>query len=384
MASSTELNDRMIDSLVAEGDIPPGEVEAAFRAVPRHFFLPRVDVATVYSGEAIPIKHGADGLPISSSSEPAIMARMLEQLHVEPGNRVLEVGMGSGYNAALLSALVGEHGHVTSVDLDEDLVHRARDNLRVARATNVDAVVADGWAGAPAAAPYDRIIVTVGVWDISPQWVQQLTTGGRLVSPLWFRAGIQASVALLPDGEGLVSDDVVPCGFMRLRGPHAGPEAYASVADWVVCLDDGQDRQIHTLEQLIGGPASVEPAPSLLDGWFTELALGEPAAVQMWTPGPPWKNRQGVLLPDGSGLSVVEQGSPLGGRPTPHSGRSSARLLLTYGSAAAKDLLMDALGRRRARKLADMRLSVRPVSEPEAVSDDTLVRPNHVYRISWA
>ncbi len=384
MASSTELNDRMVDSLVAEGDRSPGEVEAAFRAVPRHFFLPRVDVATVYSGEAIPIKHGSDGLAISSSSEPAVMAVMLEQLRVEPGNRVLEVGTGSGYNAAVLSSLVGEHGRVTTVDIDEDLVHQALDNLRANGATNVEAVVADGWAGVPTAAPYDRIIVTVGVWDISPHWVQQLAPTGRLVVPLWLRNGTQASVALRPHDGGLITDDVCPCGFMRLRGPHAGPEAYASVAEWVVSLDDRDDRRLDALERLLGSPAGVEPAPSLPDGWFTELALSEPAAVQMWTPGAPWKSRQGVLVPDGNGLSVVEDDSRFRDQRRSVDAGSSARLLLTFGSTAAKDLLMDALERRPVRKLADMRLRVRPVSEPEAVSDDTLVRPNYVYSISWA
>jgi protein-L-isoaspartate(D-aspartate) O-methyltransferase len=343
-----------------------------------------VDVATVYSGEAIPIKHGSDGLAVSSSSEPAIMAVMLEQLRVEPGNRILEVGTGSGYNAALLAALVGEHGRVTTVDLDQDLVDQARGNLRAAGATNVDALVTDGWLGVPDEGPYDRLIVTVGVWDISPRWVQQLGPTGRLVVPLWLRNGTQASVALRPDGGGLISDDVCPCGFMRLRGPHAGPEAYASVAEWVVSLDDRDDRRLDALERLLGAPPGVEPAPTLPDGWFTKLALSEPAAVQMWTPGAPWKSRQGVLLPDGSGLSVVEDDSRFRDQRSSDDAGSSARPLLTFGSTAAKDLLVDALERRPARKLADMRLSVRPASESKAASDETLVRTNYVYSISWA
>src|SRR5689334_11280094 len=96
------LRGRLIDGLVSDGVLGSASVEAALRAVPRHLFLPDQPLETVYADRAVPTKRGADGVPISSSSQPAIMAIMLEQLALEPGMRVLEIGAGTGYNAALL------------------------------------------------------------------------------------------------------------------------------------------------------------------------------------------------------------------------------------------------------------------------------------------
>src|SRR5262245_12703766 len=109
MADAADLHRDLVDSLVRRGAITDSRVEAAFRAVPRHLFLPEVSVAEVYRDQAIPTKM-LDGEAISSSSQPEIMATMLQQLELEPGSRVLEVGAGTGYNAALMSHLVGGNG----------------------------------------------------------------------------------------------------------------------------------------------------------------------------------------------------------------------------------------------------------------------------------
>src|SRR5512146_3300442 len=100
-------------------------VEAAFRAVPRHLFLPDLTPEEAYRDEAIPTKRLQTGQIVSSSSQPSIMAIMLEQLALEPGQRVLEIGAGTGYNAALIAHLVGETGHVVSLDIDQDIVDAA-------------------------------------------------------------------------------------------------------------------------------------------------------------------------------------------------------------------------------------------------------------------
>ncbi|MEO3868006.1 methyltransferase, FxLD system [Nonomuraea sp. B12E4] len=199
-------------------------VAAAMLAVPRHLFLPDMDPEEAYRDEAIVTKRDDEGRPISSSSQPAIMAAMLDQLGVAPGHRVLEIGAGTGYNAALLAHLVVPGGHVVSVDIDDDVVAGARRHLSAAGTSSpVEVVCADGAAGWPERAPYDRMIATVGVWDLAPAWLEQLKDDGRLVVPLDLR-GMQVSVAMERSGGHWVSRSVVPCGFMRMRGPFAGPE----------------------------------------------------------------------------------------------------------------------------------------------------------------
>ncbi|MFI6290565.1 methyltransferase domain-containing protein [Nonomuraea sp. NPDC050790] len=205
-------------------------VAEALRTVPRHLFLPEVDPREAYRDEPIVTKRDEHGQPISSSSQPAIMATMLDQLALEPGHRVLEIGAGTGYNAALLWSLTAPGGRVTTVDIDDDLVRQARDHLAAAGYPEVRVECVDGAAGFPGGAPYDRIIATVGVWDLAPAWAAQLAPDGRLVAPLDLR-GVQVSAAFerLPGRWSSVS--VVPAGFMRMRGTAAGPERLWQVAE---------------------------------------------------------------------------------------------------------------------------------------------------------
>src|SRR5580693_5696557 len=104
-------------------------IAAALRDVPRHLFLPHLPPEEAYLDDAIVTKRDADGQAISSSSQPAIMAIMLDQLDLSPGQRVLEIGAGTGYNAALMSHIVGPSGTVVSVDIDSDVAGQARDHL---------------------------------------------------------------------------------------------------------------------------------------------------------------------------------------------------------------------------------------------------------------
>ena len=218
----------LVAQLQASGALTQPAVVEAFRAVPRHLFLPDHPLDVVYADEAIATKF-ADGRPISSSSQPAIMAIMLEQLAVEAGQRVLEIGAGTGYNAALLGLLVGPRGEVITIDLDEDLVQAAQQHLSAAGADKIRVAQADGGFGYAPGAPYDRIILTVGAWDLAPAWHTQLVPGGRLVLPLELGPGSQQSLALVKprDPQAVMwfeSDSARECGFMRLRGALAGPE----------------------------------------------------------------------------------------------------------------------------------------------------------------
>jgi protein-L-isoaspartate(D-aspartate) O-methyltransferase len=122
------------------------------------------------------------------------MAVMLEMLDVAGGQRVLEVGAGTGYNATLLSHLVGRGGSVTSVDVDPT-VTAAVANLAHAGNDEVEVGTGDGWLGLPSQC-FDRMIVIAECWVLSHAWVEQLVRGGRLVAPLWLRLALTVAVAL--------------------------------------------------------------------------------------------------------------------------------------------------------------------------------------------
>jgi protein-L-isoaspartate(D-aspartate) O-methyltransferase len=129
-------------------------------------------------------------VPISSSSQPSLMAQMLQDLELQPGQRVLEVGTGTGYNAALLAHLVGP-GLVTSIDVDRDVLSRAWDHLRAFAERDIRLFHADGRAGLADAAPFDRIMVTAAAFDLEAAWLDQLAEGGRLLAPLVLGPGLE-------------------------------------------------------------------------------------------------------------------------------------------------------------------------------------------------
>jgi len=114
------LRNALVDDLMAGGHIRIPQVEAAFRAVPRHLFLPQFPIESVYKDQGFEIK-ASGGITLSTSTGPSAMAFMLERLNVGPGDRVLEIGTATGYNAALLAQIVGKDGLVVSVDIDDDL-----------------------------------------------------------------------------------------------------------------------------------------------------------------------------------------------------------------------------------------------------------------------
>lgn len=221
--SVNDGRDALTDELARKGYIRTAAVERAFRAVPRHLFVPEVDLDHAYRDEVLPIETPNCAVA-SSASQPAIVAEMLEQLGTEPGDRVLEVGTATGYNAALLAYLVGESGSVVTAEINESLARRARRSLAAAGYSCVEVLNADGASGYPECAPYDRIIVTAGAPDIAPAWREQLAAGGRLVVPLELWPGLQVCVAFEPAKDHLASVAAAWCGFLRMGGEFAGSE----------------------------------------------------------------------------------------------------------------------------------------------------------------
>lgn len=234
---AASLNNALIDALKQRGDLLDARVEAAFRAVPRHLFLPAVPLEDAYKDEAIPVKLDSSGAILSSCSQPAMIAGMLGQLRLRPGMNVLEIGAGTGYSAALMQHMVGNNGRVTSIELDADLVRQAHDNLqRVSLANKVHIVHADGAHGYAPRAAYDRIIATAVVWDVPRAWVQQLKPNGLLIAPIWLDTlQMCAAFRLQPDGT-LYSDQNIPCGFVRLRGPTSGPNTHKRIGSTPLVL----------------------------------------------------------------------------------------------------------------------------------------------------
>ncbi|TCO50563.1 protein-L-isoaspartate(D-aspartate) O-methyltransferase [Kribbella antiqua] len=237
--------------LIAEGSIRDERVAMAFRAVPRHVFVPGVPLEVAYADDVVLMKRNEAGAPISSVSQPSIVALMLEQAEIRSGDRVLEIGSG-GYNAALMRELAGPKGSVTTVDIDPEVTDRARAALAEAGYDDVRVVQADGEFGAPDGAPYDRIVVTVTAWDIAPAWIEQLEPDGRIVVPVRLR-GQTRSIAFDKVGDHLESRSATLCGFVCMQGAGANYERLIPIAgdDVGVIFDEDQEAEAHPYDGVL-------------------------------------------------------------------------------------------------------------------------------------
>lgn len=229
------LQRRLVDELIEKKFIKTREVEEAFLTVQRHLFLPGVDLEKVYSNTAIVTKW--DGkIPLSSSSEPAVYAIMLEQLELKEGLKILEIGAGTGFNAALMAQITSEKGKVITVDIDKDITDSARVNLNGAGFSHVNAICKDGSSGYAPEAPYDRIIITAGVWDINPEWFNQLKPGCILLVPMVIHIQGQATFAFKRVNNHLESTSTSGCKFMELRGDFPRPVNWVEIGSGKVMM----------------------------------------------------------------------------------------------------------------------------------------------------
>ncbi|GIF74341.1 protein-L-isoaspartate O-methyltransferase family protein [Asanoa siamensis] len=259
MSEASGLRARLVDVLRRDGGLTRDDLTRAFATVPREVFLadgfhsqdagllrPGDDgfLAGVYRNDALVTKL-ADGRPVSSSSQPSLMALMIEELGVAAGMRILEIGAGTGYNAALMAALGAD---VTSVDVQPDVAAKAADALRTAGVTGARVLIGDGYLGEPSGAPYDRVMVTVGVTGISPHWLAQLVPGGLIVAPVahagnnpvlrvWTEPAARIAEPGWPPRTDIWAGGVCGAGFMAAGGalgatyPWAHP-ASVRAADW--------------------------------------------------------------------------------------------------------------------------------------------------------
>jgi protein-L-isoaspartate(D-aspartate) O-methyltransferase len=361
----------------------------AFEAVPRHLFLPDIPLDKVYADEAVPVKRDAQGMVISSSSQPSMMALMLNQLQLELGHNVLEIGAGTGYNAAIMQYIVGESGNVTSVEIDTVLAKQASDNLMRAgaRASQVKVVTSDGAMGYAPRASYDRIISTVCIWDVPPAWIQQLKPHGILVTPLWL-GGLQVSAAFTRMTDGTLYSEVnLPCGFVDMQGAAAGAPTQKRInSSSLTLLTDNPDRiDSAALHLLLSDDYQKQHLGFLLtakDYWYgllPYLMLHEPQGFIFVLYGLT-DNQQAYGL-EGYGFAFLTQGSaafvPYHGEGQVHSYGSADAFLALHETIAA----WDAAGRPNADQL---RLRLVPLDRGEpSVQDGRLYQRRDHYLHVW-
>lgn len=215
MSQAADLRDALVTHLEENRTIRDPRIAGAMRQVPREAFVPQATLEDAYADRALILKE-RDGALLSSISQPSMIAHMLELLGPERGTRVLEIGTGSGYNAALLAELAGPHGAVDTVELEPDLAATARATLQRSGYERVRVLSDDAFD--PADAAYERIIVTARASDIDPRWWRALRDGGRIVVPLDIGYGGERAIAFERDGERLVSSGSCACAFVALRG----------------------------------------------------------------------------------------------------------------------------------------------------------------------
>ena len=198
------------DQLEARGVADSATLEAV-RRVPRHEFVPPARISEAYDDNPIPIGFG------QTISQPFIVGRMTELLDLEPGDRVLEIGTGSGYQAAILGDIVDS---VFTVEIIEDLARQARDRLKRLGYRNIQVLNADGYYGWPDHAPFDAIIVTAAAEHMPPPLIAQLKEGGRMVIPVGNPFFVQ-NLVLVEKRDGVIrSHSLIPVRFVPLtRSP---------------------------------------------------------------------------------------------------------------------------------------------------------------------
>ena len=214
-AERMKEREALLAELETGGYLTDPRLEEAMLAVPRHVFVPKELRETAYEDRPLPIGFG------QTVSAPHMVAMMTSALQLKEGDKVLEVGTGVGYHAAIAKAVVGESGRVISVEYLPELVQLARKNLKVAK-LKVEVHEGDGYKGYEGEAPYDAVYVTCAIPDVPDALIEQLKEGGHFVAPLGITR-CQLMAGRKVDGE-LELEDLGPCLFVNAQGELGGGE----------------------------------------------------------------------------------------------------------------------------------------------------------------
>ena len=245
----------------------PERFRNAVEATPRHMFVhrfhlsggplrDRIDEGASRDNDADPIRELADiysdavmihvdaageRLP-STNSQPSYVLWLLDQLDLRPGQRVLEIGSGSGWLAAAMAQLVGKGGHVTGMEIIPELAAQSQADLERLGIDNVSVLAADGAQGHAAGAPFDRVMITAASWDLPLVLFDQVAEGGRVLVPVELRGGGCQVTVLRREGERFVAGRAVPGWFVPLLGPgQQRPALRVALAELPFL---GRDRQV--------------------------------------------------------------------------------------------------------------------------------------------
>lgn len=205
----------MVESQIIERGIRDPRVIEAMKKVPRHLFVPEDIVESAYDDRALPIGHG------QTISQPYIVALMTELLELKGDEKILEIGTGSGYQAAVLGELARE---VHTIERIEELAEGAREILKNLGYKNIVVHIRDGTEGLPEHAPYDRIIITAATPDIPPPLITQLKDGGIIIAPVGERWS-QHILKAFKKGETLERHYLIPVAFVPLIGKFGWQES---------------------------------------------------------------------------------------------------------------------------------------------------------------
>lgn len=211
--------EELIQSLVQWGHAKKPEVIEAFKKVPRHEFVPSNVRKYSYLDQPLPIGYG------QTISAPSMIAIMLEVLDLKPKQKILEIGTGSGYNAALIAELVGPDGKVFTIERVSELADFGRSNLEATGYKNVKVIIGDGTCGYKREAPWDRILVTACAPELPKPLIEQLKIGGKLVAPVGSHYMFQILQVAEKKGEKEISvEKCGGCSFVPLVGKYGWKE----------------------------------------------------------------------------------------------------------------------------------------------------------------